>query len=91
MLSLEDTEKLMHSKDFKDRFICEYWQTKIRYEKLHDMVVKMDANTIDFKPKCSKEIFKQQLSAMGQYLYILEVRAEIEHIDLRSIVSPVSE
>jgi hypothetical protein len=51
----------------------------------------MDANTIDFQPKCSKEIFKQQLSVMGQYLYILEVRAEIEHIDLRSIVSPVSE
>ena len=82
IISLEDTEDLMYSSDFKDRFKAEYYQTKIRYEKLHKMIVKYEAGTLDFKPNCSLELLKKQASCMGQYLYTLEMRAEIEDIDL---------
>lgn len=81
-LLLDDTIILMSSSDYKDRFKAEYWQTKIRYEKLHQMLVKYDAKTLDFTPTCPIELLKRQCSHMGQYLFDLEVRAEIEDIDL---------
>jgi len=81
-MELKDTVELMNSADYKDRFKAEYWQTKIRYIKLHEMVVKMEAGTLEFEPTCTLECFKKQLSFMGNYLYILELRAEIEKIKL---------
>lgn len=81
-MTLFDTVTLMESPDYKERFKAEYYQTKIRYEKLHTMVVKYEAGTLNFEPKCSIELFKEQLAAMGKYLYTLEVRAAIEGIDL---------
>ena len=82
MNSLSDTVVLMDSVDYKDRFKAEYYQTKIRYEKLHKMIVKYEAKTLAFEPSCSIEILKKQASAMGNYLYLLELRAEIENISL---------
>ena len=79
---LNETISLMQSSDYKERFVAEYYQTKIRYDKLHKTVVKYEANKLEFKPTCSIELLKQQLSHMGQYLYDLEVRAEIEGIEL---------
>lgn len=46
------------------------------------MLVKYEAGTLDFKPNCSLELLKKQKSLMGQYLNILEIRAEIEKISL---------
>lgn len=82
MIDLKDTTELMLSDDYKDRFRAEYLQTKIRYEKLHKMVVKYEAGTLNFKPNCGLDLLKAQKKAMGEYLYCLELRAEIEHIDL---------
>lgn len=81
-MDLAETIELMSSSDYKDRFKAEYLQTKIRYERLHKMIVKYEAGTLDFSPDCTLELLKTQASAMGQYLYCLEVRAEIESIDL---------
>lgn len=81
-MKLEDTIKLMNSENYKDRFKAEYYQTKIRYDKLHKLIIKMEAGTCDFTPSCSLEIHKEQAKYMGMYLHILEVRAEIENIDL---------
>ena len=36
-MELSDTIALMNSKDYKDRFCAEYWQTKIRFGKLKVM------------------------------------------------------
>ena len=44
------------------------------------MLVKYDAGTLDFTPSCPIELLKHQAKMMGQYLYDLEVRAEIEKI-----------
>ena len=82
MFDLKDTIELMTSENFKDRFKAEYYQTKIRYDKLHKMVVKMEAGTLDFEPTCKIDLFKEQLAHMGKYLYVLEVRAQIEGIEL---------
>lgn len=81
-MELKDTIELMNSSDYKERFKAEYWQTKIRYEKLHQMIIKYEAGTLHFTPSCPIELLKQQKSNMGQYLYSLEVRAEIENIIL---------
>lgn len=82
MKDLIDTVEFMLSNDYKERFISEYYQTEIRYNKLHEMIVRYEANTLDFEPKCSIDILKKQASYMGDYLYMLEVRAEIEGIEL---------
>ena len=82
MKDLSSIVKLMESNDYKDRFLAEYVQTKIKYEKLHKMIVKYEAGKLDFTPSCSLELLKKQASAMGNYLYILEMRAEIEGVDL---------
>lgn len=79
-MELKDTIELMNSSDYKERFKAEYYQTKIRYEKLHEIVIKYEAGTLTFEPTCSIELLKAQKSAMGQYLYNLEIRAQIEGI-----------
>lgn len=95
MQTLESTIDFMQSKDYKERFVAEYWQTKIRYEKLKSFNNKIEASRrtkysdvpqVD-EPKhdCPFDLLKQQQSAMGEYLHILEVRAVIEDIDLNSI------
>lgn len=38
-VSLEDTIELMKSDDYKERFVAEYMQTKIRYNNLHRMKI----------------------------------------------------
>ena len=82
IMELKDTVALMGSDDYKDRFKAEYYQTKIRYEKLHTMIVKYEAGTLNFEPKCSIELLKEQSASMDKYLYMLEVRAQIENIKL---------
>jgi hypothetical protein len=84
-MELRDTVKMMNSADYKERFIAEYMQVKIRYEKLHKMVVRYEAKTLNFTPSCSIDLLKEQKKHMGNYLYCLEVRAEIEGIDLKYI------
>lgn len=81
-MELKDTIEMMSSADYKERFKAEYHQTKIRCEKLHKMIVKYEAGTLNFTPKCSLELLKEQKKHMGMYLNCLEIRAEIEGIEL---------
>jgi hypothetical protein len=82
----------MTSTDYKERFKAEYYQTKIRYERLKAFNTKIEAaNTTTYKgalggemPKhdCPDELLREQQKVMGLYLHILEVRAVIEGIAL---------
>lgn len=81
-MELKDTIELMNSEDYKERFKAEYYQTKIRYDKLHNMIVKYEAGTLGFEPTCPILKLMNQASAMGNYLKTLEIRAEIEEIEL---------
>ena len=81
-MKLKEMVRLMQFRRYKDRFIAEYLQTKIRYEKLRNTLVRYDAGTLDILPNCEVRVLKEQLQAMDDYIYALEVRAEQENIEL---------
>lgn len=71
-MELKDTMELMVSENYKDRFKAEYYQTKVRYEKLHKMLTKYEAGTLGFEPNCPKEILEDQEYYMKDYLKTLK-------------------
>ena len=79
---LKDTIPLMTSDSYVARFQAEYWQTRIRYEKLKQMIQRYLDRTLPFVPRCPIEILRGQQNAMGHYLNMLETRARVEKIDL---------
>lgn len=89
-MELKDTVEGMESPDYKERFKAEYYQTKIRYEKLKKLLNKMNASEfsnnfedfVGFPVSCSEEILSRQLFYMEEYLHCLEIRAVVEHIEL---------
>ena len=70
---------------YKERMIEEYKQLKDRYTKLHRLLVKYDAGTLNFNLNCPVPLLREQKKHMGNYLYCLEVRAEIEEVPLEDI------
>lgn len=81
-MELKDTVDLMTSADYEERLKAEYWQVRIRLEKLCKTIAKYQAGTLGFTPSCSLELLKEQVEPMLNYLSILDVRAEIEGIQL---------
>lgn len=81
-MELNETVELMNSADYKDRFKGEYFQVKIRYDKLKVMCDKWDEGKLNFKPTCPREIYDLQLDAMKRYMDILVIRAKIENVEL---------
>ena len=90
---LKDTVEMMQGADYKERFKAEYYQLKIRWERLKAFCTKIEAvelerehceqGTLEMpKHDCPTELLREQLKVMGQYLHILEVRAVIEGIEL---------
>ena len=91
-MTLLETVDMMNSPDYKERFKAEYYQTKIRYERLKSFNTKIEAarRTQYFNTKamempkhdCPDDMLIEQQNIMGQYLHLLEVRAEIEGVKL---------
>ena len=67
---------------WQERMQREYRETKERYEKLHRIVTKYEAGVLEFTPKCSIDLLKQQKRHMGEYLHDLEVGALVEGVEL---------
>ena len=100
MLKMEETTGLMLSDNYKDRFLAEYIQTKIRCERLNAFLTKIEAaNRTVFadvengeirvgKPdhNCPEHLLRDQLYAMREYLHILEIRAVNEGINLQAVM-----
>lgn len=84
-MELKDTVELMTSADWKDRFKAEYLQTKIRYNKLHKMIVGREVGKMTFDTPIPLESWKAQASHMGQYLFELEKQAMIHGIELPNV------
>ena len=91
--NLSDTVYLMNSAVYRERFIAEYWQTKLRYEKLKAFNTKIEAaqrmrfSELDSKLEepahdCPADLLVEQQRVMGEYLHLLELRAVIEGIIL---------
>ena len=51
--------------EWQTRFRIEYSELKERYTKLHKMLVKYDAGTLEFKPTCPIELLRKQKATMG--------------------------
>ena len=85
MIELKDTVAMMGSADYKERFVAEYAQLKIRYDKLYAVLEKYAADKLDFKPTCPIEILYEQLDHMEAYLNILKIRAKYEDIELPAV------
>ena len=81
-MELKDTIEMMMSADYKERFKAEYYQLKIRRDKLKAMVDKWDANALGFKPTCSRETYGFQLYVMDGYLVVLRMREHLEGVKL---------
>lgn len=88
---LKETVPYMLSEDYKERFIAEYRQTKIRYERLKSFNTRIQAaemtgfreNAVEMpQHDCPLDLLREQQSAMGEYLHLLELRAVIEGITL---------
>lgn len=80
-MDLLDTIQMMKSDDYKERFKAEYYQLKIRLEKLNAMIIRKAVNP-EVAPEASYLMLKQQSMIMEAYLKCLEERAMAEHITL---------
>lgn len=85
-MELKETVELMNSEDYKERFVAEYHQVKIRHEKLKNFCNKIEVETMlgkeVTKHDCPLELLREQQKYMGLYLSILEKRALIEKVEL---------
>lgn len=85
-MELKETIELMCSSDYKERFVAEYHQVKIRYEKLKNFCNKIEVETMlgkeETKHDCPLELLREQQKYMGLYLSVLEKRALIENVEL---------
>lgn len=83
---LEDTVEDMLSKDYKERFRAEYYQLKIRIDKLERFLFKLRAAQFTNKPEpkhdCPEHVLEFQLSCMKQYMEQLKLRAVIEEVEV---------
>ena len=80
MMELKDTVEMILSSDYKERFKAEYWQLRIRHDKLQKMVDNWDK--LDFTPICAYSTYVCQLLAMEDYMALLRSRAEQEEVKL---------
>lgn len=85
-MELKETVELMNSEDYKERFVAEYHQVKIRYEKLKNFCNKIEVEEMlgkeVTKHDCPLELLREQQKYMGLYLSVLEKRALIENVEL---------
>lgn len=81
-MELKDTIEMMQSSDYKERFKAEYYQLKIRLEKLMNMIVKWDNAELPFTPTVIRSVYTEQIYFMNEYLRILRKRAIVEGIKL---------
>lgn len=78
----EPVESIEEVPAYISRMVNEYHELKEKYTKLHRMLIKYEAGTLNFEPTCPIELLEHQASVMGEYLRILEVRAEMENVEL---------
>lgn len=81
-MELKDTIEMMNSADYKERFKAEVYQLDIRIGKLANMLSAWEHGELDFHPACSYVLLETQLNSMKVYRHLLQMRAEIEGIEL---------
>lgn len=85
-MELIDTNEMMISDDYKERFRAEYYQVVIRYKKLQVMLDKWDNGNLNFTPTCPRSTYNMQIKAMTNYIAVLEARAVMENVELEDVI-----
>lgn len=85
-MELIDTNEMMISDDYKERFRAEYYQVVIRYKKLQAMLDKWDNGNLNFEPTCPRSTYNLQIKAMTDYIAVLEARAVMENVELEDVI-----
>ena len=81
-MELKDTIEMMNSGNYEDRFKAEYYQLKIRTDRLKNILDEWENGRLHFVPTCQKETLSEQLRIMTAYMAILDSRAGQEEIRL---------
>lgn len=81
-MKLKDTNEMMQSADYKERFKAEVYQLDIRIGNLANMLSAWNRGELTFQPTCSYVLLETQLNSMKVYRHLLQMRAEIEGIKL---------
>lgn len=84
-MELKDTIQQMLSEDYRERFKAEYYQVKIRYDKLVDMLDRWDKGRLLISPTCPRELLWRQVTVMEDYMDLLIGRSIVEGIDLSRV------
>lgn len=86
-MNIGEAAKLAMSEDYKERFIGEYAELRIRHDRLNNFLKKWKDNEtpLCLTPTCSYALLDRQLRAMSEYLFILEERARVEGIELPKV------
>lgn len=85
MEDIKENKMNKEKETWLDRFVTEYKQLKERYNKLHKTIVQLEAGVRNITLlNCSLDLLKRQAKAMGEYLFVLEMRAELACIDLET-------
>lgn len=87
-MELKNTIEYMISEDYTERFIAEYWQLKIRRDKLNNFIqrIELAQDYYDGKDEpvhdCPLALLKDQLYYMDALLDIMDKRRMLEKINL---------
>lgn len=85
MEDIKENKMNKEKETWLDRFVTEYKQLKERYNKLHKTIVQLEAGVRNITLfNCSLDLLKRQAKAMDEYLFVLEMRAELACIDLET-------
>lgn len=87
-MQLSDTVELMLSNDWKDRLKAEYWQTRIRVEKLNDY---LDSDEIMESPDGSMDLLLLTTQRDIMYSYLTSLYNRIITLDLDKYVDDISD
>lgn len=73
--------------DYKRRLLYEYAFIKRKFIRLHNTLVKYEVGLIKNEPLDigNIDLLRRQIEIMNQYLYTLEVRAELEGIGVEQL------
>lgn len=82
-MNLGSTIKDMVSEDTEAQIRAEYYQCRMRYDALHQTVIKAEAGTLENPENYDIPLIKAQKSALGQYLMFLEVMIEKKGYNVR--------
>lgn len=81
-MELKETIEGMTSDDYKERFVAEVQQNRIRREKLCNLLSREAEGKLDFELSCPVRILEEQADLMGKLDLIYMERAACEGIKL---------